>query len=93
MHIISKSKDNCISQKKNHCLFALWTPKGLKIERIEKDEEFWAKVMEQKLTDFYFDCLLPEILDPRFVRNMPIRDPKYILEAIQSNKMRKRKEP
>jgi len=33
------------------------------------------------LTRFYFECMLPEILDSRHNRNMPIRNPKYIIEA------------
>jgi hypothetical protein len=41
--------------------------------------------MEPKLKQFYFDCLLPEIVDPGYPGSMKIRDPpppQYILDAI-----------
>lgn len=72
--------------KKNYCMFVVWTPKGVKTQRIDKDEEFWKTKMEEKLTRFYKDCLLPEIIDPRKPRNMPIRNPSYIVEAQKKRK-------
>ena len=69
--------------KKKYCLFALWTPKGIKVEKIERDFDFWNKEMVLKLKNFYLDCLLPEILDPRHTRSMIIRDPQDISEAIK----------
>lgn len=32
-----------------------------------------------KLLKFYYDCLLPELVDPRRTRNKPIRDPDYVI--------------
>lgn len=55
----------------------------VKTEIIERDDHFWSAKMEKKLKDFYLDCLLPELIDPRFPRKMPIRDPKYIEDAIK----------
>ena len=75
--------------KKKYCLFAFWTPKGLKIEKIEKDNLFWENKMKKKLTTFYYDCLLPEILDPRITRSLPIRNPQYILDAIKLKEEKK----
>lgn len=77
--------------KAKRCLFGLWTKKGIKTEIIEKDDEFWDKEMKEKLNAFYFDCLLPEIVDPRYTRSMPIRDPSYILEAIKKKELDKEK--
>lgn len=68
-----------------------WTPKGLKMERIERDDGFWSNNMEEKLKDFYFSCLLPELIDPRYTRTMAIREPKNILHAIEEYKKKKRK--
>jgi len=76
--------------KRRYCQFALWTPKGLKVERIERDDEFWEANMEAKLERFYMNCLLPEIVDPRHTRSMPIRNPKYIIE--EQEKLKERKE-
>lgn len=45
---------------------------------ISKDEKFWKEKMEPKLLFFYFDCLLPELVDPRYTRNRTIRDPDYV---------------
>ena len=57
------------------------TSKGMAIQRIERDDDFWEENMKTRLSNFYDNCLLPEILDSRFLRNMPIRDPPYILQA------------
>ena len=37
--------------------------------------------MAEPLRRFYFDCLLPELLDSRYNRNMALREPDYVLEA------------
>ncbi|KAB0795633.1 hypothetical protein PPYR_12472 [Photinus pyralis] len=74
---------------RQYCVFAVWTPLGVKIETIFKNDEFWTSEMEGKLCSFYMDCLLPELVDPRKTRNMEIRDPESILRAIE-NKKRKR---
>lgn len=67
---------------RNWCDFIVYTKKGeIFVERIQKDTTFWTKNMLPKLTRFYQDCLLPEILDSRIVREMKCRDPVYILEA------------
>lgn len=62
--------------KKDLCLFAVWTGPGqpLKVEQIYRDDTFWKTKMEKRLVDFYNTCLLPEIVDPRKTRSMPLRD-------------------
>lgn len=77
---------------RQYCLFSVWTPKGLKIERVERDDDFWQTRMVNKLEMFYMNCVLPEIIDPRHRRSMPIRNPDYILKArekAQTKKMAK----
>lgn len=66
-----------------YCNFIVWTPKGMKIEKIERDDSFWSLKMVDKLTQFYMNCILPELIDPRKTRSMPIRNPHYILAAIE----------
>ncbi|GBO41368.1 hypothetical protein AVEN_132411-1 [Araneus ventricosus] len=75
--------------QKNYCLFSMWTEKGQKIEKIIRDQLFWQQKMEKKLEFFYFECLLPELVDPRFPRSMDIRNPPAIVEA-QKKKIRMR---
>lgn len=75
--------------KRKYCLFVVWTPHGMKMEKVERDESFWEKHMKEKLEKFYFDCLLPELADPRYPRHMPIRNPEYILEAQRQRKEKK----
>lgn len=60
--------------KKNFSYFVLWTPKALLYEKIIKEPTFWSDDKMLKLTQFYFKCVLPEIIDPRFPRKLPIRD-------------------
>ncbi|KAL6416596.1 hypothetical protein ACFW04_013324 [Cataglyphis niger] len=67
--------------KRKYCIFAVWAPKSIKILHISIDNEFWKNQMLPFLTRFYYECMLPEILNSRHNRQMPIRDPKYIIEA------------
>ncbi|KYN12747.1 hypothetical protein ALC57_15072, partial [Trachymyrmex cornetzi] len=61
--------------------FLLYGPKSMKIIHVNKDNAFWKKEMLPRLIRFYYECMLPEIVDSRYNRNMPIRDPGYILQA------------
>ncbi|KAL0840686.1 hypothetical protein ABMA28_015880 [Loxostege sticticalis] len=76
------------------CIFTVWANERepLKVEVIQKDDIFWKTKMEKKLTAFYMDCLLPELVDPRHPRNMEIRNPSYIEEAIKKKGSKKRAE-
>ncbi|KYM99959.1 hypothetical protein ALC62_09282 [Cyphomyrmex costatus] len=67
--------------KREYCVFAIWTPRSMKIVHVNKDNAFWKKKMLPRLICFYYECMLPEIVDSRYNRNMPIREPGYILEA------------
>lgn len=50
--------------------------------------------MFQQLKYFYFECLLPELVDPRLPRGMPIRNPREVEEIdIPSNKSRQDNRP
>ncbi|XP_077274118.1 uncharacterized protein LOC143903921 [Temnothorax americanus] len=69
-----------ITQRK-YCIFALWTPFGLKYTIVERDDRFWETKMLSLLKRFYENCLVPEIIDSRAARKMPIREPQYIIEA------------
>jgi hypothetical protein len=57
----------------NTTYFVVFTQKGMSIEKIQKNEEFCSE-MVSKLTNFYFGALLPELLDSRRSRQLPIRD-------------------
>lgn len=79
--------------ERNYCIFALRTPKSMEIRVVRRDDDFWNSKMEPFLSRFYENCLLPEILDSRYLRNMQIRNPRYILDAKekQDQKMCERK--
>jgi len=66
---------------RDYCIFAVWTPQSLKAIRVSRDNTFWINRMLPLLTRFYNKCMLPEILDSRHNRHMPIREPRYIMEA------------
>ncbi|XP_063931863.1 uncharacterized protein LOC135143855 [Zophobas morio] len=57
------------------CDFVVWTRKDLYVEGIFKDDNFWQNKMFPKLKYFYHEALLPELVDPRKCRNMPLREP------------------
>lgn len=73
---------------RKYCLFVLWTPLGVYSQRIERDIEFWNTKMAQKLKDFFYDCMMPELVDPRHTRSMEIRDPQSILNAQEKIKQK-----
>jgi len=64
-------------------IITFWTKKGIQFEKIERDDNLWSTKIFPKLKKIYFNCLLPELVDPRHPRSMPIRNPDYILEAKQ----------
>ncbi|XP_070525083.1 uncharacterized protein [Cardiocondyla obscurior] len=72
------------------CIFAVWTPHGLKYTFVERDDIFWETKMLPQLTRFYEDCLVPEIVDSRTARNMSIREPQHIIEAQQKATQKKK---
>ena len=76
---------------RQYCIFVLYTPKGIKWVRVEYDKKFWDEKMEPKLSKFYMDSLLPEIVNPRIHRNMDIREPTYVIEAQQKLEEKKLK--
>jgi len=45
---------------------------GMIVDKIIKNNEFWKKI-EPLLIKFYMDCLLPELIDSRFDRGLPLR--------------------
>ncbi|GFV42835.1 hypothetical protein TNCV_3580851 [Trichonephila clavipes] len=47
-------------------------------------ERNYSKTIEK----FYFRCVLPEILDGRAPRNMPLREPLYVEESSRSKKQK-----
>ncbi|KYN06254.1 hypothetical protein ALC62_02801 [Cyphomyrmex costatus] len=73
--------------QREYCIFAVWTPKSVKTIRVQRDEYFWKNRMLSFLTRFYMECMLPEIVDSRYNRNMPIREPQYIMEAKEKSKI------
>jgi YqaJ-like viral recombinase domain len=65
--------------RRKYCYFVVWTPKGMFMQIIERDDVFWSSKMIDKLSRFYLNCLLPEIVDSRRDRKRPTRDPDYIV--------------
>ena len=51
-----------------------YTNKGLSIERIGFDPEFWMQHLLPKLTDFYDNCLCPAIVSPTYLMGLKTHD-------------------
>lgn len=73
------------------CDLFVWSPKDTIILHIQRNTDFWDKI-DPKLKQFYTECCVPEIVDPRVPRKQPIREPQYILAAI-TQKGNNRKKP
>ena len=75
---------------RNYCMLVIHTPHNRKLTRVNVDHDFWKT--KTQLIRFYMDCLLPELVDSRHNRNMPIRNPQYTEDAIQKKKSKKNSE-
>ena len=55
------------------CDFFVWTPNETSCQRIAADETFIANRLE-KVKAFYDERIVPEMIDPRKARHMPLRE-------------------
>lgn len=74
--------------RRRGCIFGVWTGQqfAMKVEYILFNKNFWETKMEGKLVNFYLNCILPELVDPRHTRKLKIREPAYILQAQREKK-------
>ena len=56
------------------CDFVVYTEKGVSVERITYDSDFWNQDLLPKLTAFYDNCLAPEIVCPVHILGIPVRN-------------------
>ena len=56
-----------------YCDFFVWTPRKTARDRIEFDPDFWEQKIG-KVHEFYMECVLPELVDPRKARGLPFRE-------------------
>jgi len=56
------------------CDFVVYTTKGISVQRIEFDKDYWEKTLLPKLIEFYNNILGPEIASPVHVIGLPIRN-------------------
>ena len=56
------------------CDFVLFTTEGIPVERIALNADYWEKTLLPKLTNFYDNCLGPEIVSPIHVLGLPMRN-------------------
>lgn len=75
---------------RNWCDLFVWSPNDFYCICINRDHAFWNQIVP-KMKQFYMKCCLPEILDSRFRRKLPLREPEYILMAIQKRNEEKLK--
>ena len=53
--------------------FIVYTSKGVSVERVRYDQEFWEKDLLPRLEEFYNKCVAPEIVCPvRLLGNLMI---------------------
>lgn len=59
--------------RRSFAFVIVWVESEFKIERIYRDDTFWAEEMEKKIVDFYENVMVKEQVDPRKQRNMKLR--------------------
>ena len=56
------------------CDFVVFTKKGISVERVPFNENYWKDRLLPKLIEFYDKCILPEIVSPIHALGLPLRD-------------------
>ena len=56
------------------CDFVIFTTRGISVERISFDLEYWKNKLLPKLTAFYDNCLCPAIVSPVHLLGMKMHD-------------------
>lgn len=56
------------------CDFVVYTEKCISIQRIPFNEAYWKNTLLPKLTSFYDNCVVPEIVSPVHHIGLPLRD-------------------
>lgn len=56
------------------CDFLAYTTKGILVDTVDFDEEFWKQKLLPSLENFYYNCIAPEIVSPVRYIGLPIRD-------------------
>ena len=69
-HTMLKCRDNY----RPWCDFVLYTTKGINVQRIKFHDNYWENILLPKLTEFYDNCLAPEIVNPVHALGLPIRN-------------------
>ena len=60
--------------KRPWCDFVIYTTRGVSVQRIPFDQDYWDNKLLPKLTTFYKCCVAPEIVSPIHVLGMPMRN-------------------
>ena len=56
------------------CDFVIYTSKGVSVQRVAFDEQFWKDKLLPKLTLFYDNCVSPEIVSPVHALGLQLKD-------------------
>ena len=56
------------------CDFVVYTTKDISVQQIEFNQQYWKSQLLPKLSDFYDNCVGPEIVSPVHVLGLPVRN-------------------
>ena len=56
------------------CDFVIYTKKGISVQRITYDSDYWLDKLLPKLESFYDNCVAPEIVSPLHSLGIPMRN-------------------
>lgn len=75
--------------KRTLCYLVIKTREDHEIITINVDNDFWSTCMEKQLETFFHKCLLPEMIDSRHNRRMPIRNPPETSKMLEEKEKKK----
>ena len=64
----------------DRCDYVVFIPNDIAHVTVRRDREFMSNIIP-KLRLFYMDCILPELVDSRAQRGLPLREPQRIIDA------------
>lgn len=56
------------------CDFVVYAENGISIQHIPFNEAYWKNILLPKLTSFYDNCVVPEMVSPIHHIGIPLRD-------------------
>ena len=74
INTMHKCKGKWPSESDHGVILSIYNEKGLNVQHIPYDHDFWLNKLLPKLVSFYDNCVAPEIVSPLHPLGIPLRN-------------------